>query len=74
MGHSEYDRIRNKNKPHTKAFDLYQDLKNIGFSNKEIIKYAYFAMNNCSDFSRNEIYSKIISIARRINDNEGIKD
>lgn len=73
MGNSEYDRIRNKNKFENEAFDLYQDLKSIGFSNGEIIKYANFAMQNGSDFSRNEIYSKMILIVRSINENEGIK-
>ena len=66
MGFFEDDRIRNKNKHHNEAFELYKGLKSIGYSHQEIIKYAQLALNNINDSYRNNVYKAIILLVRSI--------
>jgi hypothetical protein len=64
MGFSEDDRIRSKNKDQNEAYRLYEALQNLGYSYDDIMRYADFAMQDCSDQSRNNILNIMIRIAR----------
>ena len=73
MGFSEYDRIRQKNRFHNEAFKIYEDLKAIGYSNNDVLRYANFALSSSSDSYRNEIFKTLISILGRMNERDSDK-
>ena len=68
MGFSEDDRIRVKNKIHNEAFEIYENLKYLGYDNELIIKYAAFASQVTKDSFRNDIYTEVIKIVRRLDE------
>ena len=63
----EDDRIRVKNKVSNEAFELIEGLRNMGYSDDEIVQYAQFA-SAYSDNSRTEIYYMMVSTIGRINE------
>lgn len=64
MGHSEDDRIRNKNRHQNEAFSLIEDLRAMGYDNAYIAQYVDFAITSCTDSFRNEVYLTVKSILR----------
>lgn len=64
MGFSEDDRIRAKNRVHNEAYELWEGLKALGYSPDYIVRYADFAIQSASCSFRNEVYSRLISIAK----------
>lgn len=70
MGFSEDDRIRSKNRAANEAYELYEGLKVMKYSDSDVIRYAQFAIQNTSDNYRNNIYLAMIRIARSKNGQE----
>lgn len=66
MGFNEDDRIRHKNRYQTEAFEIYEGLKAMGYDHAYMIKYAEFALVNCTDPFRSEVLNTMISIVRRL--------
>lgn len=69
MGFSEDDRIRHKNRHHNEAYKIYEGLKALGFSQKEIIEQSQLIIQTQQDPFRNEVYSVIIKLAEGQNEN-----
>lgn len=69
MGFSEDDRIRSKNRVINEACELLEDLRAFGYDNAYIKKYAEFAIQNTTCYIRNEVYSRLISLLKDV-DNE----
>lgn len=68
MGFFEDDRIRQKNRKHQEAFDLYEGLKHMGYAGPDIIKYAEFAIANTDDSFRIEVFNTMISLVRSLDE------
>ena len=62
MGFNEDDRIRNKNKHHQEAFDLFEGMKAMGFSYQEIINHAQEALKTSTDEYRNDVFRAMLRI------------
>lgn len=73
MGMSEDDRIRSKNRVHNEAFDIVSNLKEMGFSAKEMRANLESALNvSASDRIRNDIYLMALKIIGGIENEETI--
>ena len=69
MGFSEDERIRHKNRYHNEAYEIYENLKELGFSQKEIVDHCQLIMKTNSDPFRNEVYLRIIKLVEGLNEN-----
>lgn len=70
MGIAEDDRIRDKNRQHQEAFDLYEGLVAMGYDNNYVVRYARLALENTVDSYRNEVLNAMLDIARSLSDVE----
>lgn len=74
MGFSEDDRIRTKNQTSNEAYKLFEDLKAFGYDEAYIKKYAEFALSTTTCSVRNEIYSRLISIVKGVENDKKFSD
>ena len=66
MGFAEDDRIRHKNKRQNEAFEIYESLTMMGYSPKDIIRYAELALSSTENSERLAIFPIVISIAKKV--------
>jgi pentatricopeptide repeat protein len=66
MGFFESDRIRAKNLKISEALDIYDNMKNMGFSPADIVRQAEGLIHLDKNSNRNEIYLAVIEIARSV--------
>jgi len=65
MGFSDDDAIRSKNKSHQEAYELYEKLLNVGFTEEEVVKHANLSLQTTSDESRFNLFKEILKICER---------
>lgn len=64
MGFSEDDRIRAKNRKHNEAWQIYEDLKALGYDNTYIEQHARLALEAETNPFRIEVFNTMISIVK----------
>ena len=62
MGTSEDERIRHKNRHYNEAADMYQGMKEMGFSHADIMKHAKDSLEKSIDSSRSDVYRAMINM------------
>lgn len=68
MGISEDDRIRSKNRVQNEAYNLYEGLKLIGYTDEYVVKYIQLAISSCTDHFRLKVLNQILSNIRGSNE------
>ena len=71
MGFSEDDRIRAKNRKHNEAYEIYENLKTLGYDNSYIEQHAQLAMQAESNPFRIEVFNTILRIVKGGNNVQG---
>lgn len=62
---SEDQRIRDKNKVHNEAYELYESLRAMNYSDGDITRHLQLCLSTSQDDFRNKIYLSALKIVEK---------